>query len=392
MKKIILMIIPLLLLTGCWNYNELNNIAIATGIAIDKIDNQYEITYLISNAKKTEVSAKEGEPGITTYSGVGDTIQEAMNDVKLKMPFTPYNGHIVVTIISDKIAQEGITDVLDIAARDTESRDFFYLLLSKDIEAKKVLEIISPLETMPSQTLASDIETLNKTSSLIYKITYNDFMYTLLEEGKNPILNSVTILGNIEEGNDEKNLTKTTPESTIKIDTIGIFKKDKLLGWTDNDENEAINILNNKTDGIYIKTKCEDNYVISYIKGLKTKTKIDIDNNKVKVDITGDGTILEANCNIDLKDPKVTEELEANIKKRMEEIINKGTNLVQKELNSDVLGYGMLVHKKNPKKWKEIKNNWDEIFKNLEIEPNIKINIKSKGSLIQTIKEANNEK
>lgn len=392
MKKIILMIIPLLLLTGCWNYNELNNIAIATGIAIDKIDNQYEITYLISNAKKTEVSAKEGEPGITTYSGIGDTIQEAMNDVKLKMPFTPYNGHIVVTIISDKIAQEGITDVLDIAARDTESRDFFYLLLSKDIEAKKVLEIISPLETMPSQTLASDVETLNKTSSLIYKITYNDFMYTLLEEGKNPILNSVTILGNIEEGNDEKNLTKTTPESTIKIDTIGIFKKDKLLGWTDNDENEAINILNNKTDGIYIKTKCEDNYIISYIKGLKTKTKIDIDNNKVKVDITGDGTILEANCNIDLKDPKVTEELEANIKKRMEEIINKGTNLVQKELNSDVLGYGMLVHKKNPKKWKEIKNNWDEIFKNLEIEPNIKINIKSKGSLIQTIKEANNEK
>ena len=315
-----------------------------------------------------------------------------MNDVKLKMPFTPYNGHIVVTIISDKIAQEGITDVLDIAARDTESRDFFYLLLSKDIEAKKVLEIISPLETMPSQTLASDVETLNKTSSLIYKITYNDFMYTLLEEGKNPILNSVTILGNIEEGNDEKNLTKTTLSSTIKIDTIGIFKKDKLLRWTDNDENEAINILNNKTDGIYIKTKCEDNYVISYIKGLKTKTKIDIDNNKVKVDITGDGTILEANCNIDLKDPKVTEELEANIKKRMEEIINKGTNLVQKELNSDVLGYGMLVHKKNPKKWKEIKNNWDEIFKNLEIEPNIKINIKSKGSLIQTIKEANNEK
>ena len=49
MKK--LLIIPLiLLLTGCWNYYELNNLAICTGIAIDKIEDKYEVTYLISNA------------------------------------------------------------------------------------------------------------------------------------------------------------------------------------------------------------------------------------------------------------------------------------------------------------------------------------------------------
>ena len=43
MKKIII-IISTILLTGCWNYNELNNIAIATGIAIDKIEN-IEVIY-----------------------------------------------------------------------------------------------------------------------------------------------------------------------------------------------------------------------------------------------------------------------------------------------------------------------------------------------------------
>ena len=35
MKK--LLIIPLIfLLTGCWNYRELNQLAITTGIAVDK--------------------------------------------------------------------------------------------------------------------------------------------------------------------------------------------------------------------------------------------------------------------------------------------------------------------------------------------------------------------
>ena len=53
MKKILLIPI-ILLLTGCWNYNELNNLAICTGIAIDKNENNYEITFLVSNAKKTK--------------------------------------------------------------------------------------------------------------------------------------------------------------------------------------------------------------------------------------------------------------------------------------------------------------------------------------------------
>ena len=238
MKKLILLL-TLLCLTGCWNYYELNNLAICTGIAIDKKDNQYEVTYLISNAKKAESSAKEGEPGTTTYNGTGDTIQDAINDLKLKIPFEPYNGHLVVIVISEEIAKEGITQVLDLLARDTESRDFFYILLGKDAKAKEILEIISPLETFPSQTLASDIETSSSKTSLIYKITYNDFLYTLLEEGTNPILNSVTILGDEEKGSDEKSLSSTVPKATIKIDTLGIFKDDKLLGWADTDESRG---------------------------------------------------------------------------------------------------------------------------------------------------------
>ena len=51
MKKILLL--PLIfLMCGCWNYKELNNLAMTTGIAIDKIDNDYHVTLLISNSKK----------------------------------------------------------------------------------------------------------------------------------------------------------------------------------------------------------------------------------------------------------------------------------------------------------------------------------------------------
>ena len=387
MKK--LLIIPIILiLTGCWNYYELNNLAICTGIAIDKTEDKYEVTYLISNAKKNEVSAKEGEAGTTTYSGIGDTIQDAINDLQIKMPFEPYSGHLVVTIISDQVAKEGIENILDYLARDTESRNFFYILLSKNVKAKNILEIISPLQTFPSQTIASDIETSSAKTSLIYEITYNDFIYTLLEPGINPVLNSITIIGNKEEGTDSKELSDTIPKATIKIDTLGIFKEDKLIGWATKDESKGINLLTNNVENFYVKTKCEDKYMMNYIENMKTKTDIDLENNTVKIDIDGKAKILEVNCKLDLENPNTINEIEKNIKDELNKIIQESAHLVQKEYNTDVLGYGKIIHKKYPKKWKEIKNNWDEIFKKLKIETNINIEIEDQGALIQTIKEA----
>jgi len=387
MKKLLLIPI-ILLLTGCWNYNELNNLAICTGIAIDKNENNYEITFLVSNAKKNEVSAKEGEAGTTTYSGTGQTLKEAINDIKLKMPFEPYTGHLVVTVISEDIAKEGLESILDYLARDTESRNFFYILLSKNAKAKEILEIISPLQTFPSQTIASDIASSSEESSLIYKITYNDFIYTLLEQGQNPVLNSVTIIGNKEEGTDTKELSDTIPKATIKIDTLGIFKEDKLIGWANKQQSEGINILSNNTNNIYIKTKCEDKYIMNYIDNIKAKTKIDLKNNIVKINITGTSTISEVNCKINLEDKETIKKLENDIKEELNKTIYEATNLVQNKYKTDVLGYGEKIHKTNPKKWKEIKENWDEIFKNLKIETNLNIKINNQGTLLQTIKEA----
>lgn len=387
MKKLIILPI-ILLLTGCWNYYELNNLAICTGIAIDKIDNKYEVTYLISNAKKNETSSKDGEAGTTTYNGTGETIQEAINDLQIKMPFEPYSGHLVVAVISDEIAKEGLENILDYLARDTESRNFFYILLSKNTKAKNILEIISPLQTFPSQTIAKDIETSSDNSSLIYKITYNDFIYTLLEQGINPVLNSVTILGNKEEGTDTKELTNIIPQATIKIDTLGIFKEDKLIGWATLDESKGINLLSNNVENIYIKTKCEDKYMMNHIENIKVKTNIDLDNNKVLVKIKGKTSLIETNCKINLENPETIKTIEQNIKEELNRIINESTYLVQKKYKTDVLGYGKIIHKKNPKKWKEIKNNWNEIFKNLKIETEINLTLEEQGSLIQTIKEA----
>lgn len=127
---------------------------------------------------------------------------------------------------------------------------------------------------------------------------------------------------------------------------------------------------------------------MNYIENMKTKTNIDLENNKVNISIKGTSTILEVNCKLDLENPETTKKISNDIKEELNKIIEESTYLVQKKYKTDIFGYGKIIHKKYPQKWKIIKNNWDEIFENLKIETNIEISIQDQGALIQTIKEA----
>ena len=50
MKKLIILTLLLFGVCGCWNYKELDDYSIITGIAIDKNEDNYEVSVLISNA------------------------------------------------------------------------------------------------------------------------------------------------------------------------------------------------------------------------------------------------------------------------------------------------------------------------------------------------------
>ena len=86
------------MLCGCWNYNELNNYSIATGMAIDYEDNKYIVSFLISNGKKENGSSNHSYQA-TLYSGEGMTIYEAIKNIELVSPKQLYIGHLTSIVI-----------------------------------------------------------------------------------------------------------------------------------------------------------------------------------------------------------------------------------------------------------------------------------------------------
>ena len=388
--KICLLLFVAFLLTGCGNYRELNDLAITTGIAFDIKEDQYIVSYMIANSNKVETDSKGSETKSTIYEGRGNTISSAYIDLNSKNPKIPYISHLEVVIISEDLAKQGMLEALDFLMRNPESRKEFYIVLSKGVEAGALLKTLTPLESFPSQNIAEIIKSNNDDQSTIIMQKYSDVITDLLDQGVEPIINGIELEGDKNEGQIQDSLEKATPSAPMKIDTIGVFKKDKLLGWTNHDETVGINIINNSTGFVLLETKCDDKYMTSTLKDIKTEPVITFENDipKIKLKIKADGAILEMQCKRNLEETKVMKELEKDFSERLKQIINETLNTTQKEYKSDIFGFGNYIYKNNLKKWNVINEKWDEeIFPNITIDVAVDINLNNKGSLEQSLKE-----
>lgn len=377
MKK--LLIIPLiLLLSGCYNYRELNELAITTGIAIDKEEN-YKVTIMIANSKK-EGSDGSISPQATVYEGNGDTIYEAFKDTSLALSKQIYLTHIDVLVISEEIAKNNLNDVIDFLFRYPQTRNNFQLVLAKDRKAGDILKITTPLETFPSQNLAKNLEITDKLQGFTYTVDFTEFVKTLTTEGVNPVLPSVTIIGDVESGNKNENIEENKPQTYLKLDMLGIFKDNKFVTFADGDESKGINIINNKVYILGVIIDYNDKKVVTEI--TEMKTDFEVKNNKVIINIKTNGSIQEIDSNVNLDDNKVIEEIKNKDIEKIREYVNKAIDLAQKN-KTDIFGFGNYVYKNDYKNYNE---NWDElIFPNLEVEINVDLKLQAKGSINNVI-------
>ena len=378
MKK--LLIVPLiLLLTGCWNYRELNQLAITTGIAVDKENDNYKITIMIANSKKNSGSDGSITPSAAVYDGTGNTIYEAFKDTSLSVSKQIYLSHIDVLVLSEEIAKNNLTDVIDFLFRYPQTRNNFYLVLAKDKIASDLLKVTTPLETFPSQNLAKNLEITDKLQGYTYTVDFTDFTKSLVSEGINPVLPSVTLIGDTNEGNKEENVQQNEPSTYLKLDMLGLFKNDKFVAWANPDQSKGINIINNKVYILGVVVNYQDKKIVTEITEMETGFKVE--DNKVKITIDTTGAIQEINADINLYDPQTIEDIKKADIEKIKEYVNEAINLA-KINKTDIFGFGNYVYKNNPQKWEEVKDKWDdEIFPNLEIEIEVNLKLQAKGSI-----------
>ncbi len=385
MKKFVLIIITLFILlisSGCYNYKEINDMAIVSSIGIDK-DNKndkYIVSAQIMNSKESEDSE---DSQITVYTKEGDTVHEALRNITLKSPRKLYGNHLSKIVLSEEIAKEGIDNILDIFNRITEVRNEFIITIVKEDKASDVLKVLTTTESIPAEYVKLSLKIADKTSGLTYATKLDEFISLYLKKGIDPVVPVLKIDKKEKKGTTINNITTTNPISKIVIEDLAVTNKGKLETYLKNEEIIGYNFLRNQIQKMIIPVKCDDenNYASILILKNKTKSNAAKKDNKyiINFNINSEAIITEYNCKKDLTDEKVIKKLEKDTEKKIKRYIKKSLNK-QKETKGKFLGLERIIYLD----YSKYKN------EDYSVKYNAKVNLVRKGEIRNSVKGENN--
>ena len=117
MKKIKFLILLLPLLSGCYNYRELNELGITTAVSIDYKDNNfYVIAEVINPIKQQDASSSNNSPFVN-YNSSSSSLQDAFRKVVLESPRQLYAAQLEIIVLSEEVVNNHLEEVLEYFAR-----------------------------------------------------------------------------------------------------------------------------------------------------------------------------------------------------------------------------------------------------------------------------------
>ncbi len=323
MKKIIIIFLSILL-TGCYNYNELNTVGIASSILFDYQDNEYKVTVQISGEEESEV-----------IEGKGKNVSEALNQANQLSDKMLSFYHLKAVFVTPSV---DIKDVLLYLIRNPRVNNSFYVLYTNDAEIIKKNE---------DTDVGFDINNMLR-KELDY--TFFDISSSIYNDNIDFYLPIIDKELHIEGIMPYDKYQSTTP---LNLDDVNIFR-----------------ILQNDIDS-FISARCGDGMMEVNINNVDTKFKID---KNVEINIDMKVSIVEYDSDIKNYDRDGILKLESIINSETEELVDEFIKKLQ-DNNADILGINRYIYNKN--------HNLDNTWKNYDYKINVNSKINKKGLILE---------
>jgi spore germination protein KC len=378
MKKTIVLILLLLhiipLLSGCWNQKELNDLAFVMAMGIDKgKDQRFDVTFQLVNPGN--VSSGQGGGGgqglpIAVYKTSGDTLTEAARNATKKVSRRLYYAHTNIIVISEKLAREGIYNLLDAFEREPEFRTTTEIIIANDSTAEDIVATLTLLDKLPTSKIKKELDTTEKLLGENIKVNVDDLVSALVSKGRQPMISGYRLVGDKEESRKADNLNTTTTLAYLKADGLAVFNDGKLKGWINNENARGAVWILNKVKSTDINLDWKGKKAALNLTPIRSKTKVTakIKNGKpiIQVVLKEESVISEINTSMNLDNPTTIQEIKKITEEKIEKEIMNSIKAAQRQ-KCDIFGFGEKVHLANPKLWKKIEKNWDEQFANTKV-------------------------
>lgn len=374
MKKRLLLfigiIIPMTILSGCWNYTEIDKIAIVSGVAIDKgrEGNKFMIT---AEIVEIQGSLTQGNVKARRIQAEGETLFDAIRNILRISAKKLYWNHTKAVVLSQEVAKEDLIHILDFLSRDNQTRLTLNLFVSREKTAWELFE---------QQSITTDIRGFEMDYMLISNNNLSksgamdmiELIDTISSEGISPYLPSIGI-------------TLNDGKKTSELNGIAVFQKDKLLGFLDGSDTKFFLFAKDRIKGgvlmISPEESHQDHKVTLEILNNTTKIRpVYLDEKlTMKINIHTEVVIGENDFLIDYINREGRSQLKAAAEQQLKEDVQNVIHKIQKDFGSDILGFGRIIKAYHPSLWKNIKYQWDELFKTVAVDVHVELDIIGSG-------------
>lgn len=374
---VLLVMVMMTLLSGCWDNHELDEMFIITGVALDEAEDPEQMDITMQTGKtRTQGSgsgdANSQENSVILLKTTGDTMAGAITGFNRDSSRTLFLHHNQVLLLGSALAEQGVKDRIDLFMRDQQARKEVLVMVA-DGRAEKVLSTEMEQDKISGMFLLRVMEGLYAVSPQ-YRVRLLDFASRLLDETTSPIAPIAKVV-------------RKDDRDIIRISGMAVFKEDRMAGRLSNDETMGyiLSMGNVKRCDVtvgtdlgkasfrVIKLDCERDVELRQDGGVGVALSIETTLNVSE--LRGfEGTTPEALM------PHLAEVAQEEIRRKITDTFE-----IMRKLNTDIYGFGTSVYRKYPKAWKTMKDRWDEIFPDIELTVRVRARLSGTGQIVQSL-------
>ncbi|SEB15077.1 germination protein, Ger(x)C family [Thalassobacillus cyri] len=366
-KKLVLVLICVTLLTGCWDERSFKEVKLVLAVAYDlRDDGRIKGTVFIPTV--TRQAEGPSQQLVEILTAVGENSRDVRHKIDEKLSNIYDPAKMQVILIGEELAKKDIYSILDSYYRDPRS-NLNALVAIVEEEAAEVVKVNTEQETSISKHIVGLLQAMEHATHTTGE-NLQLICAEMFEPGQDFVLPHLSM--------DEKS-------GVIEFRGLGLIQE---RSYKDEIPLEHATLLllmmDYLGDTAQITKKVSDkeefrimNYITTEVKGKKRKLNINTSGGEVKVDLTLD---LRMNI-VEYPHDKLEKKEEVKkLEKKLSELLTKdaeGIIAKLKEAESDVFGIGRRLEAYHYKTWKKI--DWKKEYPNIEITPKVKVTIENHG-------------
>jgi spore germination protein KC len=369
-----------LLLTGCWDRTELNDMAFAMSSAVDKEqDGSYRVSYLLP--LPGQMGGPSGGGGGTaggqeSYyidSETGRSMREAGYKLQQRMSRKLFLSHRRTVLIGEEAAREGIGELLDTIPRLPETRLSTYFVVTKG-PAWKLLNTKPKFERFPAEAIRELAKAHDKIAGNAKDVAL------ALSFGGDPV---IVYMG-------EKKSEKTD-NSSREVEVIGFaqFKHEKMVGVYDKRLTQGLMWLRQGVQTYTITVESPEDHKAVALDVRSGNSRItpmlEGDDVTINVDLEAKATVRENYSKLDMNHTEDLRVVEKAVSDQITAAVKDTIQAMQKN-RTDSAQIGNIVWRRYPAEWKgKLESNWDERFAKAKFNVQVRTNITEVGLINQNV-------